>query len=163
MQTIRLTITIGFLIMLAIFISYGIYFRAIGVDGMLNLEFARPENGKTILASWQQEGLLSVARILTWIDFLFIGSYVGVIITLSNQQVRREPSIPLNALLRANFFIAALIGLFDFAENICLLRNMCNIDSNTYWSTWWIAMLKFILAAWVVLVWLVSFVKSKIT
>ena len=155
-------IATGFVVIAGLFIYYNQFFIAANVPGILDLEFANRSTGKTMLSAWQDAGLLSLARNLTLLDFAFIFFYVAVIITLSNRQVRKEPSIGLNALLRANFFFAVLAGLLDLVENIFLLYDMSNVNSSSYISSCWIASLKFILVGWTVLVWLISFVKSRL-
>jgi len=152
----------GFLAIIAVFIYYSRFFDNARVAGILSLEFANAVKGKAILTSWYDAGLLRLARRLMWVDFAFIIFYVGIIITLSNRQVRKEPSIVLNALLRANFFFAVLTGLLDISENILLLYDMDNLNDGSYISSCWITWMKFIVAGWAVLVWLVSFVKSRI-
>src|SRR5437868_4465419 len=102
---------VGFLAILILFRYYETVFAGAGVPGIVFLEFADTEKGKTILHAWDNAGLLRLGCRAIWIDFAFIIFYVGIIITLSNRQIRREPSIALNALLRANFFFAVLTGL----------------------------------------------------
>ena len=162
MRLTRIFIVSGFVAILGIFIHYCFVFSNAQVPGILSLEFADSVKGKAILSSWHEAGLLRVARRLTCVDFAFIFFYVAVIITLSNRQVRNEPSIVLNALLRANFFFAVLTGLLDVVENILLLYDMNHLSDGSYISTSWIAWLKFIVAGWAVVVWLFSFVKSGI-
>ena len=163
MRLTRIFIVSGFVAILGIFIHYGFVFSNAQVPGLLSLEFADSAKGKAILSSWHEAGLLHLARRLTCLDFAFIFFYVAVIITLSNRQVRNEPSIVLNALLRANFFFAGLTGLLDVVENILLLYDMNHLNYGPYISSSWFAWLKFIVAGWTVLVWLVSFVKSRVT
>jgi hypothetical protein len=161
MKILRIIIWIGFLAITLIFFYYGRFFKQAHVPGIVDFEFANAIKGKALLLSWENAGLLSIARNMIWLDFAYIFCYVAIIITLSGMQIRNESSVALNALLRANFFFAVLAGLFDVIENISLLYNLqCWKTSymNVSWATW----LKFILIAWIVLVWLVSFIRSKI-
>lgn len=160
MKVSRIIIWIGFLAITFIFFYYGRCFKQTDVPGIVYFEFANAAEGKALLQSWETAGLLSIAKKMIWIDFAYIIFYVAIIITLSGRQIRYEPSISLNALLRANFLFAVLAGLFDVAENISLLYNLQCWKTNYMqlsWATW----LKFILVAWTFLVWLISFVKSK--
>jgi hypothetical protein len=156
-------IVAGFLTITALFTYFNFVFRYAGVPGILALEFANATDGREILSLWQMKDMLHIGRILTWVDFIYVIFYVALIITVSNRQIRKEPSIFLNALLRASFFFAVLSGIFDVVENICLLYDMYHVGGPTYFAPRWIAMLKFALVGWTVLVWAVSFIKSRLT
>ena len=158
----RIFICVGFLAIVAIFKYYDWIFAAENTQGIISLEFANAVKGKEILASWLGEDLLTTARSLLWLDFVFIFFYVAIIITLSNRQVRKEPSIAINALLRGNFFFAVMAGLLDAVENILLLYNIYQFNEGTYISPWLIASLKFIFIGWTIIVWVVSYIKSLI-
>lgn len=161
MKITRTIIWIGFLVIMLLFFWYGRFFKQAHVPGIVEFEFANAVNGNILLLSWEDAGLLSLAKKMIWIDFLYIFFYVAVIITVSGRQVRNESSVTLNALLRANFFVAILAGLLDVTENILLLYNIYHFNKS-YLSTCWIAGWKFILVGWIILVWLISFLKSKI-
>ena len=161
MKILKIIIWTGFLAITFIFFYYGRCFKQAHVPGIVDFEFANATKGRDLLLSWENAGLLSIAKNMIWLDFAYIFFYVAIIITLSGRQIRSEPSVVLNALLRANFFFAVLAGLFDVIENIALLYNIQCWRTNYIqlsWATW----LKFILISWTVLVWLVSFIKSKI-
>jgi hypothetical protein len=162
MKIFRMLIWTGFLAILLVSLYYNRIFSHAGAKIILSFEFADAEKGRDILTKWNDAHLLHTARNLTWLDFAFIVCYVTIILTLSNRQIRKEPSGVLNAMLRANFFFAIAAGLLDITENIFLLIDIHHWNCNWYFSTWWIAGLKFILAGWAVLVWLVSFVKTRI-
>lgn len=161
MRPFRVIIWIGFLAIMLIFFFHGYSFKEAGVPGIVSFEFANALDGRSMLSSWKNERLLSTARWMIWLDFAYIFFYVAIIITLSNRQVRKEPSIGLNALLRGNFFFAVLAGSLDVIENIGLLYNIQNW-TNSYFNVSIVACLKFILVGWTILIWLISFVKSKI-
>lgn len=161
MKNFKIIIWAGFLVIMLLFFYFGRSFNQPGVSGIVDFEFANHAKGANILATWESNGLLSLARWLIWIDFAYIFFYVAIIITVSNRQVRKEPSIPLNALLRANFFFAFLAGFLDLIENISLLYNIESWKTS-YISLAWVTWLKFILIGWTILVWLISFIKSKI-
>jgi len=156
----RIFIVTGFLAIIGVFVYYDLVFAEAGAKSILCIEFANATKGKQILAEWYNEDLLTIARSLTWLDFVFIFFYVAILITLSNRQVRKEPSIALNALLRGNFFFAVMAGLLDVAENILLLYNSYQFNEGAYISPWLPASLKFLFIGWTVFVWLISFVRS---
>lgn len=161
MKKFPIIIWTGFLVIMSLFFYFGRYFNQPGVSGIVAFEFANATKGQIILTIWEYKGLLNLAKWMIWIDFAYIFFYVSIIITLSNRQIRKEPSISLNALLRANFFFAFLAGFLDVIENISLLYNIRSWETsyfNAVWATW----LKFILIGWTVLIWLISFIKSKI-
>ena len=161
MKIFRIIIWTGFLAILLVFIYYGRFFKQAQVTGIVSFELANPEKGKAILSGWDNAGLLSIALKMIWLDFLYIIFYVSIIITLSSTQIRKEPSVAINALLRTNFFFAALAGVFDIAENISLLYNIYNWQTS-YISLRWLSLFKFMLIGWTLLIWLISFIKSKI-
>ena len=161
MKPFKVLIWIGFLAIMLIFFLQGYSFKEAGLPGIVSFEFANAIDGRFMLSSWKNEGLLSTARWMIWLDFAYIFFYVAIIITLSNRQVRKEPSIGLNALLRGNFFFAVAAGFLDVIENIGLLYNIQNW-TNSYFNVSIVACLKFILVGWTILIWLISFVKSKI-
>ena len=158
----RFFIWTGFLAILLLFIYNGRFFSQAEASGIVHFELATVTNGKLILTSWEKAGLLPIALRIIWFDFAYIFFYVAILITLSNLQIRKESSVAFNALLRSNFFFAFIAGLLDIFENIFMLYNIYSWSDREYISSRWIASLKFILIAWVVLVWLISFIKSKI-
>ena len=163
MKITRMFIVTGFVAILGILIYYERYLVNSGGASILDLEFAGAAAGKSILKEWQAKGLLSLARTLTSVDFVFIFFYVAVIMTFSNRQIRKEPNVALNALLRANFFFAILAGLLDVIENINLLYDINNVNSSSHISVLWIAMLKFALIGITIMVWLISVVHKTLS
>ena len=158
MKKFGIIIWAGFLLILLVFIYYDYFYLE---PGIVCFQFADAIKGKSILSGWQADKVLSIARAMIWLDFAYIFFYVSIFITLSNRQIRKEPSIGLNALLRANFLFAFLAGFFDIIENISHLftiRYWATSYFNAIWATW----LKFIFFGWAVLIWLISYIKSKI-
>ena len=130
---------------------------------ILKLQFADAAEGKAMLVYWHDKytshytSLLQEAIKNTWWDFIFIPGYVSVIIILSYHQMQREPAAWLNNLLRLSFFLAIVAGVLDVAENMLLLYNMASYRIGiVYRSTRWLALLKFVLCGWCILVWLIS-------
>jgi hypothetical protein len=139
-----------------------------GGNGIVALEFANATKGNAILTTYRNipygdTTLLEVAKHNLQLDFLFILLYVTLMLMLSNAQMQREKWPPLNEMLRLNLLLAVAAGGLDIAENIRLLHNLHHIGNpGLYWETYWLALPKFILAGWIVLVWLVSVVKRGI-
>jgi hypothetical protein len=130
---------------------------------IMALELANREEGKFLLSQWAElktchnTTLLAEAdRIIRW-DFVFIVGYICVLIIVSYLQMQKEPRARLNNLLRLNFPLAIITGLLDATENLFLLYNMLswNIGENFY-PVRTIAIIKFTLAGWAILVWLIS-------
>lgn len=130
--------------------------------GIVDLQFADAIEGNIILGTYQSHNLLPIVRTHLQFDFLYLILYVWLMITLSAVQMQREKWIPLNELLRLNVLLALMVGGLDIVENIRTFHNLRHIGQpDLYWGTYWLALPKFALAAWVVLVWLVSIVKGK--
>ncbi|WP_214226116.1 hypothetical protein [Pedobacter sp. B4-66] len=135
--------------------------------GIVHLELANTELGVQILKEWHQCHygelmLLDVARNHTRLDFLFIFTYVSLIISMSNWQMQREQRMLFNELLRFNLFITVLAGLLDFIENVRILHNFQHIGSESeYWATNWLSLVKFGLIGFAILVFLISLLTMK--
>lgn len=134
--------------------------------GIINLELADKDTGVEIISLWSDilygdQTLLNVAKKNTHLDFLFIFVYVVLIMTLSNSQMQREKTTWLNELLRLNLFLAFLIGSLDVIENIRLLHSFHHPGNMAeFWRTDFIAWPKFVIAGWVILVYVFSVIKG---
>jgi hypothetical protein len=166
MKAVKIQAWVG---MIAIFLVMRYYMQAFNdanLQGIIPLEFANPDDGMKILGSWQKTqsprlgNVLEVGKLVTYYDFLFLLFYSTVLAFLSAGRRNREQSPVLKRLLHVNIFLAILAGLLDVAENLVLLHNMNHFQSGSYISAYWLAVPKFVLAGWVILVWLVSVVKG---
>jgi hypothetical protein len=126
------------------------------------------EEAKQQLTTWSHlytrtgRTVLEVARINTWIDFLFIISYVSALIFVSYAQMQKQHRVWLNALLRLNFPLAFLIGVLDGLENLTLLHDMAPyVVGQTYCSPFWFTFLKFFFTGWALLILLASLLTPK--
>lgn len=134
--------------------------------GIVNLELANKDTGVEIIGLWSDtlygdQTILNVAQRNTHLDFLFILVYVVLIMTLSNSQMQREKTSWLNELLRLNLFLAFLIGSLDVIENIRLLHSFHHPGNlSEFWRTDFIAWPKFVIAAWVIVVYVFSVIKG---
>ena len=134
--------------------------------GIVNLELANKDAGVEIIALWSDtlygdQTLLNIAQKNTHLDFLFILVYVVLIMTLSNSQMQREKTSWLNELLRLNLFLAFLIGSLDVIENIRLLHSFHHPGNMAeFWRTDFIAWPKFVIAGWVILIYVFSVIKG---
>jgi hypothetical protein len=134
--------------------------------GTQGLEFVNANAGKAIVCGWQRicygrETLVNVARSITRLDFLFILTYVCLMIACSYNQMQRERWVFWNELLRLNLILALLAGLLDVTENFILLYDLRHVyDPGLYYSTFYVSLLKWILSGWVILVWGISVIRS---
>jgi hypothetical protein len=137
-------------------------------QGIACLEFANSYDGKATLYQWDAvkyaDGtLIGVAQSNTHWDFVFILTYVLLMILCSSIQMQQEKNSFLNALLRLNLLLAVLAGLLDVTEDLILLYDLRHVnDPGLYVSSYWATLPKWILSGWVVLVWVVSLIKSAI-
>lgn len=120
------------------------------------------------LATWSHvctktgRTVLQVAKINTWIDFLFIIAYVSVLIFVSYSEMQKQHRVWLNALLRLNLLLSFLIGIFDVLENITLLHDMAPyVVGQSYCSPFWFTFPKFFFTGWALLILLVSLLTPK--
>ncbi|WP_431291803.1 hypothetical protein [Pedobacter sp. P26] len=133
--------------------------------GIISLELANKDAGTEIISLWSDtlygdQTLLNLAQKNTHLDFLFILVYVLLIMTLSNAQMQREKTSWLNELLRFNLFLAFLIGTTDVVENIRLIHSFHHLGNlGEFWRTDFIAWPKFVMAGWVILIYIFSVIK----
>lgn len=169
MRIVKIAAWIGMIVVFFVMRHYDTAFREENLPGIIPLEFASPEEGKAILAGWNDTNhpwlgnVLEAGKKTTRVDFLFLLFYTIVLASLSNSRIYHERNTFLNSLLRLNILVAFLVGLLDVIENLILLRNMNHFSrslSYSFISVHWIALVKFILAAWVVIVWLISVIKG---
>jgi hypothetical protein len=130
---------------------------------VLSLEFMNKTEGLAQIQEWagfwtdHWTTALHEARLNTRWDFVFIFGYVCVLIFVSYGQMQRESRPVVNNLLRLSFLLIILAGLLDCTENIILLGDMARYNVGHYYlSSFWVSLPKWILAGWVVLVWLFS-------
>lgn len=133
-----------------------------GDNTIIKIELATKDQGTRIVSAWssikyQERPLLDEARYDTYWDFLFILTYVALIIVESKSFMLLEPVYWLNELLRMNFFFAVIAGLLDVLENIFILHNISSYtEPCSYISSLYPSALKFILSAWCVLIWIIA-------
>jgi len=155
---------------LVISVAMWVQLQALKPSGytIIDFELASKKEGLLILKQWLTGNsgslsLLSIARNNTQWDVLFILIYATLFITLSNWQMQREKWIPLNEALRLNLLLTFLAALLDIFENIGMLHNFNHVgDAAGYWNTHWFALIKFIFLGIALLIFMVSFLKSKV-
>lgn len=141
---------------------YGVSFRV----GSIQLKNAA--DGFALAAAWSttfagDHSLLYYARQNTWIDFIWIAGYVGVLINLSYASMQKEKNKVLNELLRSCFFLALLAGLFDVIENVFLLFDFNHLtNADQFFSSIYYSYPKWILSGVVVLILLASLANRKL-
>ncbi|TCD26372.1 hypothetical protein EZ456_13840 [Pedobacter psychrodurus] len=155
-----------FIIVCAVMSFQGKILQHFSGKGIISLELANKDTGVEIISLWSDtlygdQSLLNIAQKNTYLDFLFILVYVLLIMTLSNSQMQREKRSWLNELLRLNLFLAFLIGSLDIMENIRLLHSFHHPGNLAeFWRTDFIAWPKFVIAGWVILIYLFSVIKG---
>jgi hypothetical protein len=126
---------------------------------IVKLELAGTESGKVLLQRWNNTKvgrgtLIDYARVDTWVDFLFIISYTGVLLLISHALRKREKQGWLLWLLQACTALALLAGLLDIIENIILLADMHRYSAGKmFYSSRWVSYPKFGLLLLVLLTW----------
>lgn len=138
--------------------TYSYRFKKAGVDGIVALEFAQAQEGQTLIDSWQKKDLITTAKIHTYFDFAFLTFYTLLLIRSSIDQRNVEKNKILHALLCVSIPLAIITGLLDIAENLIMLHNIDQKEAyiNSFWLTW----PKFIFAAWIIFIFLVSVIKK---
>jgi hypothetical protein len=161
----KILLWILFITVLSILVFKGSVLKSSG-NGIIELELAEKKHAIQILSHWStlsygDTSFLETAKSQTRWDFVFICTYVLLMISMSNWQMQREKSILLNELLRFNLFAITIAGIFDVIENICIFHNLHHISyPEEYWGTHIVAMVKFIFAIFSILVFIISFIKS---
>lgn len=127
---------------------------ATSTGGILNLEFAgTPERLAELMSRWD----LSVVKINIWLDFLFIVAYVLFLSVAAELCADKWPeqTVPRQA---GYFFakLAYLAGILDIAENLLMMQSIeGNYSITTLQLTFYFAMIKFMLAA-IIIVYLLA-------
>lgn len=160
MQIVKTFLWAGTIFLIVIMGFYSQRFRKAEVKGIVALEFADTTEGTAIIQSWNDKGLISTAKRVTYIDFIFLAFYSLLMMRCSSDQMNLEKNVALNNLLRFNLLLAVLTGLLDIAENFILLHNIN--ESAPYIQSFYLTLPKFIFAGWIILVWVVAIVGSRI-
>ena len=171
MKILRTLAWVGFIGCIAFYVhQYCNVLDATGIKlRMLFIDFVPPQQGSSILHTWlitpyHTGNVLQQAVLNTKVDYLFIVCYVAVMFMLSYHQMQNKTWVPLNTLLRLNLFLCFITGLLDFVENIILFRNFHHAQFNSdFVSPQWVSWPKFIIAAWIILIWLISLVTKNDT
>ena len=164
MKLLRIVIWIGFLLcVVAMQLQVAKLMHASNY-GIVAFEFAKQTHIENILTQWNTGNVLPIAKSNMAIDFVFIVFYVALVIMLSYRQMQREKWYVLNSLLRLNFLLIVLAGILDIIEDVFLLKNIHAFSTtHEYTSTYWVALIKFVIAGWAVFVWLISLIKSTVS
>jgi hypothetical protein len=139
------------------------------VLNLFSIEIASTSGVKKILSEWQSvkvesQNLLYYARLATWVDFLWIISYVAVLIMVSYAIMQKQKSPFLNNLLRFCFLLAVLAGVFDVLENIVLIYDIYRYTPfKKVYSSAIFSWPKWILIFFILLCWLLTLFNSAFT
>jgi len=160
------------LFILVLITFLGLYFYIWFVSGhWLNLFSIETASVSTLRKTFNQwlairvEGsnLLHFAKVGTYIDFLWILGYAGVLtmVTYAVMQRQRNPSI--NNLLRFTLLLPLLAALFDVFENIILLYDMHSYTPyKKLISSMGPAWIKWTLIIFILLTWLLAGISSRV-
>jgi len=116
--------------------------------GIVSLEFAKTkQRADEIVNTWQSNGLQHHAISNTSIDYLFIFFY-GFFLFTANWLISLRQNNPYKSISQTMAFFGLTAALFDVIENFFLFKmlSFAGTDAEII-STWWLATLKFILAA----------------
>ena len=135
------------------------HLRSMQVATVEVFEFADKQDAKTIVEAWRDKGVMYTVKSSILMDYAFLICYVLLMINCSNHQMNVERDLVLNNLLRLNIPLAVGTGILDVAENSIMLNNIRSLDD--FFPTAMISTVKFVLAGWIFVVWIVSVVKRR--
>lgn len=158
---VRTILWIGIVVSIVFFYLQSSKFKTAGVRSIEDYEYASSSEALQILKSWEEAGLVMNVKKTIHYDFIFILVYLLLMIGCSNDQVTRERNKVLNHLLRLSIALAPIVALLDLSENLILLHNIQISNSHIY--SYWITLIKFTLAYWIVGLWMISSVKTSVT
>jgi hypothetical protein len=133
-----------------------------------SIQLKNAATGFAMASAWAitfagDHSLLYYARQNTWIDFIWIAGYAGVLINAAYYLMQREKDKTLNELLRLCFFLALLAGLLDLIENGILLFDFNHlVSAKQFYSSAYVSYPKWILSGIVVLIVAVSYVRDLV-
>ena len=159
MPWFRRLLWIGTFILMIVLTIKSFHLRSANVPTIEAFELADRANAISIVQSWDDPVVKHIAVSSIKLDFLFIAFYVLLMINCSNHQMNKERNLVLNNLLRFNIALAFVTCVLDVSENLIMLNNIESI--NDFFPTRLIALLKFLFAGWIVVVWAVSVFKPS--
>ncbi len=121
------------------------------------LELAKEDCAKKMLNNYADvyvghRTVLREAVLNTKVDFLFIICYVACFYMVTYHEMQHQKSNFFNALLRMNLLLCFVTGALDITENILLLFNFRHFHfDQAFVSTYWVALIKWILVGWMLL------------
>ena len=160
MPWFRTLLWIGTIFLMIVLGIKSYHLRSAQVATVEAFEMAGKDEATEILRSWTEKQILYTVKSSIRLDYLFIVFYVLLMINCSNHQMNLEQNLALNSLLRFSIPLAIDTGILDVAENLIMMHNIRSIDE--FFPTALIATVKFVFAAWIVLVWLISVVKAAL-
>ena len=158
---VRAILWIGIVVSVVFFYLQSSKFKDAGAKSIEDYEYAASAEASQILKSWEEAGLVMNVKKTIYYDFIFILIYLLLMIGCSNDQVTRERNKVLNNLLRLSIALAPIVALLDLSENLILLHNIKTLCCHIY--SFWITLIKFILAYWIVGLWIISKLKTSVT
>jgi len=160
MPWFRTLLWIGTIFLMIVLGVKAYHLRSAQVATVEAFEMAGKDEASEILRSWTEKEVLYTVKSSIRLDYLFIVFYVLLMINCSNHQMNLEQNLAMNNLLRFSIPLAVDTGILDVAENLIMMHNIRSIED--FFPTALIATVKFVFAAWIVVVWLISIVKPGV-
>ena len=122
--------------------------------GIVSLEFAKTkQRADEIVNDWKNNGLQQHAISNTSIDYLFIFFY-GLFLFAANWFISLKQKNPYKTISQAISLFALTAALLDVIENFFLFKMLAFSCTDTeILTTWWLAAVKFLLAA-IAIIWI---------
>lgn len=130
---------------------------------IVTFELAKtPQRVREIIETWHTEGV-AVAQWNTFIDFIFIATYVSFGFFASLALTEKDNNLFIRQVGKLMSKAIILAGIFDIAENLCMLRTLYgSVQDNTILFTYWFAWTKFVLIVFVVITSIVLLTKNLV-
>jgi len=154
-------------LLVIVIIAFAIQYTYLGIYSsgynFGTIELAGTSEGAAILQNWYNSkvdswSLLDYARANTYMDFLFIIAYAGLLCSISYHLMQREKHVFINELLRWCLPMSLLAGFLDFVENGILLFDMHHFQpGHIFYPSMYVSYPKWILSGLVLFIWIISF------
>lgn len=168
MQNLRMIIRVLFISTFIFLFGEGLYIHFVHHMNLniIGLETANTIRGTELLAyfyghSISGRNLIYYAQLNTYVDFLFIIGYAGMMIIITNNLLRRVKHQYLCMALRTCLLMTIAAGILDIFENSILLSDMHGYyPGKAYVSSMYVSYSKWILAGTVFVIWIVAFIHT---
>lgn len=161
MRFLRIAAWVCFILIITFCGWQDVHINKVTPYNIMKLEFVNNSDGKALLRDWSKttvfgSTLLHNAELNTIVDCFFIICYVAILFMISYHEMQKQSSVALNSLLRLSLMLAVCVGILDYIENFILFYNFRYFFYSEYISSFWCSLIKFLVAAWVIIIWLTS-------